>query len=275
MLPITRKISAYNHSSGNSIKYLVLHDTGNKTDSASGNANYFNGGDRQASAHYFVDDSSIYQVVEDYNASWHCGDGAGRYGITNYNSIGIEMCRVNNTVTATTEANAIELVKYLMNKYSITADRVVRHYDASRKCCPSSFNANNWARWNSFKNRIEGEVKMELKPTHYINSKNNVNVYKEMELTTKYGELVPGEEVEYVYSNDTVAYIKFGKGVLDGCIEKKYITEIGKEPPVEEPPVDPTPETPEKNYKVIITCKDKVEAELIRGFLSTVKVEEY
>lgn len=73
MLPIKRQISKYNFSSGNNIQYLVIHDTGNSTDTSEANANYFNGGDRQASAHYFVDDDSIVQVVEDYNASWHCG----------------------------------------------------------------------------------------------------------------------------------------------------------------------------------------------------------
>ena len=41
----------------------------------------------------FVDDSNIIQTV-DYtkNYSWHCGDGEGKYGITNKNSIGIEIC---------------------------------------------------------------------------------------------------------------------------------------------------------------------------------------
>jgi N-acetylmuramoyl-L-alanine amidase CwlA len=154
MLPITRQISKFNHSAPNDIKYIVIHDTGNATDSAQGNANYFCSGDKQSSAHLFVDDNSIYQVVEFTDGSWHCGDGQGKYGITNHNSIGIEMCRVNNTVTAITEANTIELVKSLMTQFNIPLDRVVRHYDASRKNCPSSFSANNWERWTSFKNKL-------------------------------------------------------------------------------------------------------------------------
>lgn len=154
MLGITRKISNFNHSDGNDIKYIVIHDTGNTTDSAEGNANYFGGGDRQASAHYFVDDDSIVQVVEDVNAAWHCGDGHDKYGIGNHNSLGIEMCRVNGTVTPTTEVNTIELVKYLMKKYGVSINNVVRHYDASRKNCPSSFADNNWARWTAFKAKL-------------------------------------------------------------------------------------------------------------------------
>ena len=156
MLEITRKISRYNYSSrkGNSIKYIVLHYTGNKQDSAEGNANYFNGGDRNASAHYFVDNNSIYQVVEDHNAAWSVGDGYGKYGITNYNSINIEMCTSGNCIVSDqTENNAVDLVKSLMAKYNVSIDRVVRHYDASRKVCPN-WHDNNWSRWSSFKSKL-------------------------------------------------------------------------------------------------------------------------
>lgn len=156
MLGITRRISRYNYSSrkGNSIKYIVLHYTGNKQDSAEGNANYFNGGDRNASAHYFVDNYSIYQVVEESNAAWSVGDGYGKYGITNYNSINVEMCTSGNyNVSEETENNAIDLVKSLMSKYNIDVDHVKRHYDASRKMCPN-WSDNNWSRWSNFKNKL-------------------------------------------------------------------------------------------------------------------------
>ena len=72
MLPIQRKISAYNHYKGNNIKYIVIHYVG-ATGTAKNNADYFYGGDRQASAHYFVDDGSIWQSVEDFNGGWHVG----------------------------------------------------------------------------------------------------------------------------------------------------------------------------------------------------------
>lgn len=156
MLGITKEISRYNYSSrkGNSIKYIVLHYTGNASDSAKGNANHFNGGDRNASAHYFVDNNSIYQVVEDHNAAWSVGDGYGKYGITNYNSINIEMCTSGNCIVSDqTENNAVDLVKSLMAKYNVSVEHVVRHYDASRKVCPN-WSANNWSRWSNFKNKL-------------------------------------------------------------------------------------------------------------------------
>ena len=154
MVNIIRKISNFNHSAPNNIKFIVIHDTGNETDTAQANANYFCACDRQSSAHYFVDDNVIYQVVEDSEGSWHCGDGHGQFGITNHNSIGIEMCRRNNNVTSKTEENTIALVKILMKKYNIPSSNVKRHYDASRKICPQSFSRNNWERWTRFKAKL-------------------------------------------------------------------------------------------------------------------------
>lgn len=176
MLPIERKISSYNYSSrnGNSIKYIVLHYTGNKGDTAKNNIDYFYGGNRNASAHYFIDDNSIWQSVEDYNSAWAVGDGKGSYGITNQNSISIEMCcNSSGEISEKTESNAIELVKYLKSKYNVSNDNVVRHYDASRKVCPN-WSANNWSRWTTFKNKLNGtiEVKEEMNYSMYVFGKN-------------------------------------------------------------------------------------------------------
>lgn len=160
MVPIKRKISPYNHyNGGNRITYIVIHGTDNVNDTAKNNADYFSRADRGASAHYFVDDNEIWQSVEDCNGAWHVGDGHGRYGITNSNSIGIEMCGTDNgNYSDKTVSNAIDLAKYLANKYGIPHERIVRHYDASRKNCPSRFSPNNWSRWYNFKSRLDGKV---------------------------------------------------------------------------------------------------------------------
>lgn len=169
MLPIQKMISKYNNSSrnGQTIKYLVFHYTGNKGDTAENNAKYFNGGNRNASAHYFVSDNQIYQVVEDNRAAWSVGDGEGRYCITNSNSINIEMCCwTDGTVSEKTEKNALELGKYLMKKHGISIENVVRHYDASKKVCPN-WSDNNWSRWIDFKNKLvdkSQESKLENNP---------------------------------------------------------------------------------------------------------------
>lgn len=190
---IIKMISPYNYSSrgGNSIQYIVLHYTGNKGDTAKNNATYFNDGDRNASAHYFIDDNEIIQVVEDNNAAWSVGDGKGKYNITNQNSISIEMCcDINGIVTEKTEARALELTKSLQLKYNISNSNVVRHFDASRKICPN-WSENNWSRWVNFKNKLNEklEVKEEINYSMYIFSKEwYLKKYNDIATNSEYKE---------------------------------------------------------------------------------------
>lgn len=160
-IKINEKLVKYNFSSrnGEKIKYISIHDTGNKRRGADANAhfNFFNGGDRQSSAHYFVDDKQILRIIKDEHKSWHCGDGKGKYEIRNENSIGIEMCINSDGDFNKTYSNTLKLTKYLMKKYNIPLENVVRHYDASRKLCPNVFKENNWEKWNKFKEHLKQE----------------------------------------------------------------------------------------------------------------------
>ena len=79
----------------------------------------------------------------------------GKYGITNQNSIGVEICINVDGDYDKAIANAVELTKQLMSKYNIPPERVVRHYDASRKTCPGAISGNNQARWQAFKGALE------------------------------------------------------------------------------------------------------------------------
>jgi N-acetylmuramoyl-L-alanine amidase len=158
-MTINKKQIAYNKTKrSQKPQYIVIHDTGNKTKGASAEAhfNYFNGGDRQASADFFVDDTQVLQV-NDYNTyyTWHCGDGKGKNGITNANSVSIEICVNSDGNYDVAFQNAVELTKYLMAELNIPIDCVVRHYDASGKICPASMSANNWTLWNNFKAQLQ------------------------------------------------------------------------------------------------------------------------
>lgn len=122
-------------------RYIVVHYVGSGTSapgSARANCAYFAGGNRNASAHYFVDDAYIYEYADPHRYyTWHVGDGGGRYGITNSNSIGIEVCINGDRPYTDAELPRLRwLVQKLMTEYGIPAERVVRHYDASRKACP-------------------------------------------------------------------------------------------------------------------------------------------
>ena len=164
MLNIEKKQIAYNKvGRATAIKYIVIHDTGNKSKGADADAhfNYFNGGNRNSSADFFVDDKKILQV-NDYTRyyTWQVGDGKGKYGVTNANSIGIEICVNADGDYEKAFNNAIELTKYLMKELNIPIERVIRHYDASRKNCPASMNNNDWYKWSVFKESLQEDKNM-------------------------------------------------------------------------------------------------------------------
>ena len=166
----------YNRSNrgGTPIRYIVAHDTGNPSRGANATAhyNYFNGGDRSSSADFFVDDTQVLCVNDYYKYyTWHCGDGRGKYGITNRNSVGIEFCiNVDSDRDKTLERTA-QLVRELMQELNIPIERVVRHYDASRKNCPQSMSGNGWAQWYKFKEKLKGE---DLTMAQYEELKNEI-----------------------------------------------------------------------------------------------------
>ena len=74
-LTINQLLTPYNHNIGDisRIKYIVIHYVG-ATGGAKANCEYYAGGDRGASAHYYCGfDGEIWQSVEDKNIAWHCG----------------------------------------------------------------------------------------------------------------------------------------------------------------------------------------------------------
>ena len=150
-------------------KYIVIHYVG-AVSTAKANADYFYKVNRQASAHYFVDENEIWQVVKEGDSSWHCGT-TGKYynNCRNSNSIGIEMCCYNNNGTLDIKEEVInrtiELTKELMAKYKIPVENVIRHYDVTHKCCPAPF-VNNAKRWEEFKEKLKGKKIEESKETN-------------------------------------------------------------------------------------------------------------
>lgn len=141
------------------VRFIVVHYVGDGTSaagSAKRNCMYFAGGDRQASAHYFIDDGSIYEYADpSAHAAWHVGDGHGRYGITNANSVGIEVCNNGGPYTEAEIDRLAWLVQRLMARFGVPAERVVRHYDASRKMCPLYYVQHHDA-WVTLHARITG-----------------------------------------------------------------------------------------------------------------------
>ena len=137
--------------------YIVVHYTSNEGDTAKNNADYFARESVKASAHFFVDETSIWSSVPENCVAWHCG-GTKYYHAEcrNSNSIGVEVCMNDKQgkVRVKSIELAAELVLVLMAKYNIPADRVIRHYDVTHKNCPAPM-VEEPARWAAFKKSLE------------------------------------------------------------------------------------------------------------------------
>ena len=158
-----------------SFDFIVLHYVG-AVSTAKNNAEYLHREPNLGwSAHFFVDETSIWQSVDFNHAAGHCGvdysggkapfwNGKGTYS-TNRRSIGIEMCckkdsKGNWYIEPETVTRTVALVKWLMQEFNIPIDHVIRHYDVCWKTCPEP-----WVRfpeqWQDFKRRLTEEKEEE------------------------------------------------------------------------------------------------------------------
>ena len=118
--------------------YVVIHETDNwsRGANAKAHATAMKNGNLAGTVHYYVDSKSIYQTLDHKDGAWAVGDGGGKYGITNRNSINIEICVNPESDYYKAVDKAEQLAASLLKQYGWGTDRLKRHYDASRKHCP-------------------------------------------------------------------------------------------------------------------------------------------
>ncbi len=171
---------AHNTSERNKkIEYIVIHYTGTEM-SAKSFVNFYNSQtSKDASADYFVDfngDVYQYNIDVDNRFSWAvAGDKVDNQGgslyktVTNENSVSIELCVKSNGARVANQSgwqfskntieSAVLLVKNLMEKYDISSDNVIRHYDVNGKLCPGVIGWNEDSgsekNWIDFKSKLE------------------------------------------------------------------------------------------------------------------------
>lgn len=154
--------SNYHKGRNAKVKYLVIHYVGALGDAAA-NARYYGSTPNvRASAHYFVGHGPVPEIwasVPEEDTAWHVG--ANKYvhpDCRNDNSIGIEICCHKGAddvwyFDPETLDAAVELCQDIVRRYSITNDRVLRHYDVTGKICPAPF-VHDAGEWETFKHRI-------------------------------------------------------------------------------------------------------------------------
>ena len=153
------------------IEYIVIHYTSNLGDTAKNNADYFarEALKNPASAHYFVDESEVWNSVPIYRIAYHCGAKTYKHPrCRNTNSIGVEICMLDKHAVIRKDAirHAAELVRELMAKYDIDDDHVVRHWDVTGKACPAPM-VENPELWEQFLDMLkEGDEEMTIYKTY-------------------------------------------------------------------------------------------------------------
>lgn len=157
-----------------SIKYIVIHYTGNKGDTAKGNANYFaTSNTRQAGAHFFVDkQGEMWRSIPMNRVAWAVGglydrnNGAGSYygKCTNTNSVSIELCDCCNETNWEQMKAVRQLVLYIQ-KECPNAKTIIRHWDVNGKTCPASMVGKNNKKWKYLHNYLTKGYQYKAKVT--------------------------------------------------------------------------------------------------------------
>lgn len=243
MVTIKKQHTKVNYSNINiPVKFIVIHDTGVPGQSAKNNADYFENTYRGASAHYFVDEDQIIEVVPPGKKGWHVGDDKDDSdGINNGNTIGIEFCaEKDKTFKPETIVNGQLLIQKLMKDYGVSANKVVRHYDASGKNCPQFMNTDGkWTLWKKYHKQLTGATSVSVP----LPSNNN----KESQHTVKPGDTLWGLSKQY---NANVAELKKWNNLKSDIIVVGTKLNLGNN--VKTPTPNPTPvaSTPKANLKV-------------------------
>lgn len=169
-------------------KYIVIHNTGNYSDTADAQAHneYICGAGADQSYHYVVGSDGIYQSLPDNERGRHAGKGLKHNGPTNSNTIGIETCVNLFPATSTSSGeqwNTQEMYDWYENEFALRTDRVallaatlcirygmnpytqvIQHNDVYDKNCPmqmryvfntaGTFDHDNGTYWLIFWNKM-------------------------------------------------------------------------------------------------------------------------
>lgn len=216
----------YDNYTYRNISYIVMHYTGNKKDTAKANAKYFKSGDRNASAHFFVDNKNIYQIIELKDTAYHCGTKGSYYHdyCRNFNSIGIEMCCTagNYKISSTTIKNGAHLCANMCKRLGISANEVdkyvLRHYDVTHKKCPAQMaDSTNDIDWINFKNMVKKLLGASATITPPANcflvkiTAKSLNVRSAAGVSNKVNDTVKKNEVYTIVSTKKVDGCTWGK----------------------------------------------------------------
>ncbi|MBX9692565.1 MAG: peptidoglycan recognition protein family protein [Cyanobacteria bacterium] len=137
------------HKRKSLISNLIIHstETGSPCDGPCVIKSWNRGGASHPGTQYVVDrDGKIYQTVDPAYATAHVNISRTRKGVTNQNSIGIEIVRTGSQqYTATQMRSLVRLVAYIKDRYPITNIYGHGQIQPSNRTDPVAFD------WGNFK----------------------------------------------------------------------------------------------------------------------------
>lgn len=145
----------------------VVHETSDPGATDENEYNYFNTGNRGASAHAFVDKDSITQTIPWKEKAWHAGPTA------NSKFIGIELCHFDDAASfAEVWKRAVWLFayvhSYIIMKPLITKDNLMSHAEVSQRWHetdhrdPISYFGEFGKSVDDFRNEVQSEINIML-----------------------------------------------------------------------------------------------------------------
>ncbi|EDL65233.1 N-acetylmuramoyl-L-alanine amidase, family 2 [Bacillus sp. SG-1] len=140
------------------VQFIVSHDTGNPGSTAYGNRNYFANSDPAASAHTFIDDQYILEIIPLSEKAWHVRYNTGTdnrlFGAdANDHAIGVELCWGGNINFTQAYDRYVWYHAYLIDKYGVNPrEDIVAHstLDPSRRTDPQNALNRYGISWEEF-----------------------------------------------------------------------------------------------------------------------------
>ena len=141
----------------NKITGIVVHYTANPGASAMDNRNYFEGlkdsHETKVSSNFVVGlEGEIVQCVPTWEVAYASNS-------RNIDTVSIECCHPDETgqFNDDTYRSVVQLCAWLCQKFDLSENDVIRHYDVTGKNCPKYFVENEEA-WNSFRQDIRQAI---------------------------------------------------------------------------------------------------------------------
>ena len=142
------------------ITEIVIHYTANPGSTAQQNRDYFNGlkdsHETSVSSHFVVGlEGEIVQCVPTWEIAYASNE-------RNHDTVSIECCHPDETGKFNDETykSVVQLTAFLCEKYGLTQENVIRHYDVTGKICPKYFVEHEDA-WQTFKEDVGAALQKE------------------------------------------------------------------------------------------------------------------